>query len=408
MKGCGEQTTTESELTYFDGSRRQFIKLTGLVLAGLVVPGSPRQTPSAQAGAGPVRTDQAIALALQDAGVKVVAHVPATGATAVFDIYNELIGAKPSYSFHEEVAYTIALGGSRSAAVIKSHGLAKAANSVIDSLTLGTTAGFVAVVLDDPAGRHSDNIFDLDAFLQGTGIPFKKAGVETAYDSLLECFLWSEELKIPVALLVSSEHLSKKIVCTRKHLRPAEAKYKPDPMRHVLCPPLAPYQRKVLEAKLARADWRKIQEPELPPVPDGLPAAWRPAASTFIALFEIFQELRPQIPFVSGDTGLSSLFAFAPFSCIDATSYYGGSLPLAMGFYLGSSGCPWAITGDLTFLAVGHMGLVEALAADSAEGADPGQRRSHGDRGPGYSRRRIRTGAFRVGSFPQPHRQPPG
>jgi len=38
-----------------------------------------------------------------------------------------------------------AITGVRSATEIKSHGLAMAANSVIDSLTLGMTAGFVAV-----------------------------------------------------------------------------------------------------------------------------------------------------------------------------------------------------------------------------------------------------------------------
>ncbi len=317
-----------------------------------------------------VRIDRAIAHALQDAGVAVVTHVPATGATAVFDSYHELIGATPAYAFHEEVAYTMAhgaaLGGTRSAAVIKSHGLAKAANSVIDSVTLGTTAGFVTVVLDDPEGKHSDNIFDLDAFLRGTGIPFRKAGPETAYDDLLDCFLWSEELGTPVALLLSSELLSRKIAFSRKRLRPPAARYQRDVLRHVLCPPLAPYQRKVLEARLAGADWKKIPEPKLPLVPDGLAAGWRSAASSFSPVFEVFQELRPQIPFVSGDTGLPSLFAFAPFSCIDACSYYGGSLPLALGFSLGSgkihSGHPWAVTGDYAFLAAGHVGLLEAQA----------------------------------------------
>jgi len=356
----------ESEIAYFDKSRREFIKLSGLALAGLMLPIPLRESFAAEGATGPIATDRAAALALLDAGTKVVTHVPATGATAVFDNYCELTGRPPAYSFNEEVAYTIAhgaaLAGVRAAAVLKSHGLAKASNSVIDSLTMGTTAAFVAVVLDDPAGRHSDNIFDLDAFLRGTGIPFKKAGADTAYNDLLECFLWSEELRTPVALLLNSELLSRKINLPRKHLRPAETKYERDPLRHVLCPPLAPYQRQVMEARIARTDWRGIPEPVLPAVPGGLPPAWRYAASAFVPVFEVFQEFRPQIPFVSGDTGLSSLFAFAPFACIDACSYYGGSLPLALGFHLGGSGRPWAVTGDYAFLAASHMGLPEALA----------------------------------------------
>lgn len=355
----------DTELTYFDRSRRRFLKLSGLALAGLILPGPFRQDAAAYGDPAPVRIDRAVSWALQDAGVRVVTHVPATGATAIFDTYNGLTGTAPSYAFNEEVAYTVAhgaaLAGARSAAVIKSHGLAKAANSVIDSLTLGTTAGFVVIALDDPAGRHSDNIFSLNDFLKGTGIPFKKAGSGTIYSDLLECFLWSEELKTPVALLADSELIFRETACVRIRLRPAEATYRRDPFRHVLCPPLAAYQRKVLDARLARTDWRGIPEPELPPVPAGLPPAWRTAASLFVPLFEVFQDLRPQIPFVSGDTGLSSLFAFAPFACIDACSYYGGSLPLAIGFDLGSQGHSWAVTGDYAFLAAGHMGLIEAL-----------------------------------------------
>ena len=360
------QSMARAELTYFDRSRRRFLKLSGLTLAGFMLPRPFWPDNSAYGASAPVRTDQAIALALQDAGVKVVTHVPATGATAVFDAYCGLVGATASYAFNEELAFTMAQGaalaGARSAAVIKSHGLAKAANSVVDSLTLGTTAGFVAIVLDDPAGRHSDNIFDLEDFLKGTGIPFKKAWADTIYDDLIECFLWSEELEIPVALFVNSDMISRETGCERRRLRPPEAKYRRDPLRHVLCPPLAAYQSKVLKARLARTDWRGIPAPALPVVPDDLPPGWRSGASRYVPLFEVFEELRPQIPFACGDTGLSSLFAFPPFSCIDTCSYYGGSLPLAIGFHLGGFGRAWAVTGDYAFLAAGHMGLIEAMA----------------------------------------------
>ncbi len=362
----GSPLMAQAELTRFDRSRRKFLKLTGLTLAGLILPAPFWQNATAQDPASPVPIDRAVAWALQDAGVRVVTHVPATSATTIFDAYNELIGTKPCYAFNEELAFTMAhsaaLAGVRSAAILKSHGIAKASNSVLDSITLGTTAGFVAIVLDDPAGKHSDNIFDLEAFLKGTGIPFKRAGRDTIYTDLAECFLWSEELKTPVALFVDSDLVSQETSCKRLSLHPAGAKYQRDPLLHVLCPPLAAYQRKVLEARLSRADWRGIPAPKLPPVPGGLPPGWRTPASQFVPVFEVFQELRPRIPFAAGDTGLSSLFAFAPFACIDACSYYGGSLPLAIGFHLAGFGRAWAVTGDYAFLAAGHMGLVEALA----------------------------------------------
>lgn len=357
-----------TELTYFNRSRREFLKLGGLVAAGLILPKALRAAPLPNDASSSVKTERAVALALTDAGVKFATHVPATGATAVFDAYNALTHTVPSYAFNEETAYTIAhgagLSGVRSAAVLKSHGLAKAANSVVDSLTLGTTAGFVVVALDDPRGAHSDNIFGLEEFLTGTGIPFKKAGSATIYNDVLECFLWSEKLAIPVVLLVDSTLIGQitAAAASRKQLGAPEGTYRRDPLRHVLCPPLAPYQRKVLEAKLAGKDWREIRPPALPPVPQGLPPAWRKAAAQYVPVFEVFQELRSEIPFVSGDTGLSSLFAFAPFACVDACSYYGGSLPLAIGFHAAGGGRAWAVTGDYAFLAAGHMGLIEALS----------------------------------------------
>lgn len=353
-------------LTYFDKSRREFLKLGGMAVAGLAFPGVLRAGADARGASVSGQAVRLAAWALEDAGVKVVTHVPATGATAVFDEYHRLAHRTPSYAFNEETAFTIAhgaaLSGARSAALLKAHGLAKAANSVIDALTLGTTAGFVTVVVDDPTGSHSDNIFGLEDFLRGTGIPFKKATLPTVYDDLLECFVWSEGLGIPVALLVDSGLLSQETACARRSLRPPAGKYRRDPFSHVLCPPLAPHQRKILEAKLAGKDWRDISPPGFPVVPEGLPPAWKKAASLFVPVFEVFQELRPQIPFVGGDTGLSSLFAFPPFTCVDACSYYGGSLPLAVGFHLGGACRTWAVTGDYAFLAAGHMGLIEALS----------------------------------------------
>jgi hypothetical protein len=265
-----------TDLVYFNRTRREFLKLGSLAVAGLLLSDVVRPSLSAGASVRTMRSDRAVALALRDAGARVVTHVPATGAVAVFDAVNELAGTKPVYSFNEETAYTVAhgaaLSGARAAAVLKAHGLAKAANSVIDSLTLGTTGGFVTVALDDPEGAHSDNIFPLQDFLRGTGIPFKRAGRETIYDDVLECFLWSEKLTVPVVLFVDSRELSREPPVLRKTLPPVSRRYSRDALRHVLCPPLAPYQRRVLEAKLAGKDWRSISEPVLPPVPQGLPA----------------------------------------------------------------------------------------------------------------------------------------
>jgi TPP-dependent indolepyruvate ferredoxin oxidoreductase alpha subunit len=54
------------------------------------------------------------------------------------------------------------------------------------------------------------------------------------------------------------------------------------------------------------------------------------------------------------------LFAFPPFDCVDITTYMGGSVPLAIGAMLAGKKDVWGGTGDFSFIAAGHLGLVEA------------------------------------------------
>lgn len=110
---------------------------------------------------------QIAAQATVDAGAGVVTHVPGFGCTRIFEEIRAISGVRHPISFHEETAYPLAHGaalvGRRAAVLIKTHGLAKAANSVTDSLSAGSTAGFVVLVADDKLGKHSDNILDFTA-----------------------------------------------------------------------------------------------------------------------------------------------------------------------------------------------------------------------------------------------------
>jgi hypothetical protein len=62
---------------------------------------------------------------------------------------------------------------------------------VIDSLTAGVTAGFVPIIIDDRQGIQSDNIFDIRAFLTGSGIPFRLVNVADIPGEILESFVAS-------------------------------------------------------------------------------------------------------------------------------------------------------------------------------------------------------------------------
>jgi len=309
---------------------------------------------------------QIIAHAIHAARADVVTNVPGFGGTQVFDAFREISDRSHPNSFHEEVAYSIAHGaslvGQRSATVIKAHGFAKAANSVVDSLIAGTTAGFVIIVTDDRVGQHSDSIFDIAAFVRGLGIPHRTLQAPDIYRQVLDAFSRSEALQLPVVLLMDADDVDLLGTYTPVQDSISPPTYQRDVSQHVLGPLLAEYQYRVLAAKVSGQDWRGVEKPALPTIPDALPQVWQPLARLYTPLFEVFQTLRGEV--VTGDTGVSTLFAFPPYNCVDICTYMGGSVPLAVGAYLAGRRNVWAVTGDFSFIAAGHLGLLEAIQRD--------------------------------------------
>ncbi len=306
---------------------------------------------------------QLIAHAVHDAGARVVTHVPGFGGTQVFDAWCAITATSALPSFHEEVAYTIAHGaslvGQRAATLIKAHGLVKAANSVIDSLSAGTTAGFVILVFDDTRGQHSDNIFDVPAFLRGLGILFYVPQPQNMYAAVVEAFRQSEVIQLPVALVMDVATLDQPGTYRPLEVDDALPCYYRDVTQHVVCPLFAEYQRQIVTAKVFGQNWRGVSKPVVPRVPDDLPPAWQAAARVYLPFFKVFQTIRGEI--ITGDTSISTLFALPPYHCIDMGTYMGGSLPLAIGAYLAGYHHTWALTGDFSFIAAGQLGLVEAI-----------------------------------------------
>jgi TPP-dependent indolepyruvate ferredoxin oxidoreductase alpha subunit len=304
-----------------------------------------------------------LAKAICDAKASIVTNVPGYGGTQVFDALAEISRESLPFSFHEEVAYSVAHGaslvGKRSATLVKAHGLAKAANSVIDSLFVGTAAGFVTLVFDDKFGRHSDSIFDIAGFLRGLQVPYRVANASDAYDEILNAFARSEEVELPIVVVVDSDDLTHTAsYAPTQSVSPAR-NFRRDVAQRLVCPLLAEHQRRILDAKLSRQDWRAIKKSVLPRVPEDLPEAWQETARSYVQVFKVFQKLRGKI--VVGDTSISSLFAFQTHDCVDIQSYLGGSVPLALGSYLAGYHDTWAVTGDFSFIAAGHLGVLEAM-----------------------------------------------
>ena len=299
-----------------------------------------------------------LASALQACCPAVVTAVPGFGVTPVW----EALG-RPPLSHHEEVACGVAHGaaltGVRAASLLKTHGLLKAANQVSSGLSCGVRGGLVHLVFEDPEARHSDNLLEATPLLQALGLPFLRC--EGPPEPVLaEAFSRSEEHGLPVAVVVDGRGLSlpgPDPDLPRPASGPLPSPVAPrDPQRHLVGPLFAAYQHEVLQARRSGRPAGSVPRPPLPPLPD------TPAIRAMEPFFQAFRLERPD--FVAGDTSLSSLYGLPPFGCVDAVTCLGGSLPMALGALAAGLPEAWALAGDFSFLSMGPLALLEAVARE--------------------------------------------
>ena len=307
----------------------------------------------------------AVARSLVACGVDVVTCVPGFGATQAFAELAKLREAPTPFSYHEEVAFNVAhgaaLAGRRAAFLTKVHGLFKAANALYDALTSGTTAGFLILVFEDKTGAHSDNVVEVTPFLDAAGVPWTRAGAGDAPERIAEAVAASERQGLPHALVLDAADADARVPLRPRRDAPPLAPppaFRRDVAGHLLCPPLAPHQRARLDARRAGAPLPPA--PPLPRVPLDLPDEWAPTLASYVPVFEAFRRVRGA--FVAGDAGTSSAFGLPPYDCIDVTTCMGASTALALGARLAGVRDAWAVTGDFSFVAAGHLGLAEAYA----------------------------------------------
>jgi len=306
---------------------------------------------------------EAIGYALKDLGVDVVTHVPGHGASEAFISFNEKAMKRAALSYNEEPAYSIAHGsaiaGKRSASMIKSHGFVKAGNAAVDSQYTELSAGFVIFIFEDKQGSHSDNILEIEPILRGMYFPYFIAKKETIYYDIVKSYEESERRGIPVALLIDSEDVERETEYEySKNLRKT-FNYKRDVLKHVVSPIISEYQFKLYNAKKLDMHAANFEKPKLPNVPDELPDRYQESIKKYIPFFDSFNNFRGDI--VTGDTSVSSNFAFPPYNSIDMVTHIGGSISLAIGAYLAGFRNVWAVTGDFGFLSSGYLGLLEAV-----------------------------------------------
>lgn len=314
-----------------------------------------------------VTLTQLIAQFLRRQHFRVILNVPGWGGTEVFQTMqsDDQLPA-PRLCFNEEAALSLATGaslyGARSALLIKAHGLLKAANALTSTLSTGVRAGQLIFVFDDVHGKSSDNILKIKPVMQSLEAPVIEVGLENPEEHLQQALKLSEKLELPVLIYVNCEHLDQEVpqsnLKTNDFFSPRP--WQKNPFRYSAAPLVTAFQRSIFEAKLSGADWNDLPLPSMPNVGAILPPKLKTTYDSYKPFFECFQKLPKD--FVAGDAGTSSLFAFPPYQCVDATTYMGGSPGMAAGAYLAGGKRAWSVTGDFSFFAAGILGLNEAVA----------------------------------------------
>lgn len=297
---------------------------------------------------------------LQKGRTPFIGYVPGKGAT---DFYTELCGEAASqkdHFYHEEIAYTAAHGAALSGALsllfIKSHGLAKAMNSVIASLHSTQIAPMLVFVFDDSLGKSSDHPFSAGPTLKVLGADIFESKEEFIDQKCLNAAELSYEKGRPVFLTldVSKDFRTKGFSAIFEQLKIQTQKFISSDL-----------SGKRLENNLHRCLNPLLSprffnsEHKAPTIPENLPPVLRSTAESYVRTIQGLQTLN--YDWVTGDAGTSSLFALPPFYFTQACTHMGGSIPLALGATLSGMPRVLATVGDFSFLSTGCLALSEAL-----------------------------------------------
>jgi TPP-dependent indolepyruvate ferredoxin oxidoreductase alpha subunit len=306
---------------------------------------------------------QIIARTLFDCGVAPLTWTPALGVTEIMDEYNGISVVPCPYSFNEESAYSIAHGGALyggfSASIIKTHGLLKAANAVSDSMFVELSGAMVVVVIDDRDGIRSDSIIFAEKILTGLEMPFIVSSADTVYSDILKSFEKSRSMCLPVAIIIdTAEVLNKEL----EYIGDAPTKFQKLPFhrcpeRKILFPTLTRYQRKVLDSRLAGEEIP--EKPSMPMIPDDIPPYWHPAIKRYTPMMNALKSQKTEKTFISTDIGFYASFSFPPFEIQDVCTFMGCAISLAAGAVQAGCEDAWAVVGDFTFIAAGHLVLLD-------------------------------------------------
>ncbi|MCK2097300.1 thiamine pyrophosphate-dependent enzyme [Thauera aromatica] len=186
--------------------------------------------------------NDAVALAVRDAGCRVAAAYPGTPSTEILEVLARYPDLYTEWSINEKVSLEVALGasmvGARAFCAMKHVGLNVAADALMTMTVTGTEGGLVIAVADDVGMSSSQNEQDSRFWARFAHLPlFEPADAQESYDMTRAAFALSERFRCPAIL-----RLTTRICHVKGRVLPGEREthepggFVKDPQRWVMVP----------------------------------------------------------------------------------------------------------------------------------------------------------------------------
>ncbi|MFQ6066253.1 MAG: indolepyruvate ferredoxin oxidoreductase subunit alpha [bacterium] len=206
--------------------------------------------------------NEAIARGAYEAGVRMAAGYPGTPSTEILEslaqygheVYCEWA---PNEKVAVEVAAGASLVGARSMATMKHVGLNVAADPLMTLSYVGTKAGLVVVVADDPGMHSSQNEQDTRNYARLAKVPlFEPSDSQEAKDFMIAALELSEKFSTPVILRSTTRISHGKSVVRLGERRASSGKigFVKNPQKYVTVPSYSRKMRENLERRLAELE----------------------------------------------------------------------------------------------------------------------------------------------------------
>ena len=234
--------------------------------------------------------DEAIAQGALDAGLSGVYAYPGTPSTEITEFIQGSAlarerGVHSRWSTNEKTAMEAALGmsfmGKRALVCMKHVGLNVCADPFVNSGMTGVNGGVIVLVADDPSMHSSQDEQDSRFYGKFAMIPtFEPSNQQEAYDMMAVAFDYSERVKLPVLMRVTTRmaHSRAVVECADVPRQQNELNYNAEAKNWVLLPANArrrndavTAQQAELENDAARSTYNIYTTPDSPQKGDKYP-----------------------------------------------------------------------------------------------------------------------------------------